>query len=366
MHFLNGLVPTLLVLGVLILIHEWGHFLACRLSGVRVEKFSIGFGPEIFHKQGRQTRYAIGLLPFGGYVKPSGESISEIGAEGMHPYDYLAASVPKRIFIVTAGVGMNYLLSFVLFIAIFVHGRPVPLAQIGGFVEGYPAEKSGLTKGDRILTVAGEPVHSWEELTNRLSQVAAPEVELGVQRGSRVEPLHVPVRIEPAPDLFGKKHSVARLGILPDREAFRIEKLPPLPAVREAFLTEIHLAALTYKALFYLATGRLPFKTVSGPLGIMAMTGMAVKLGWVSLLHLMAVLSISLAVVNLLPIPALDGGHLLFLLIEGIQGHGVSLKFQERATQVGFALLIALMVFVLYNDFVNLQILDRVRTVFNR
>lgn len=365
LNLLNDLIPTVLVLGVLILIHEWGHFIACRLSRVRVEKFSIGFGPEIFHFQGRQTRYVVGLLPFGGFVKPSGESASEIGSEGLRPYDYLAASVLKRMFIVTSGVGMNYILSFVLFIAIFMMGRPVPLAQIGGFMEGYPAERSGLTPGDRVLRVAGRPVDSWENLTRELNQIVTPEVELEVQHETIIKKFRVPVRVESVPDIFGEKHTRARLGIFPDQKAIRIEKLPFFTAVHEAFLTEVHLTALTYKALFYLVTGQLSPKTISGPLGIMAMTGMAAKMGWVSLLHLTAVLSISLAVINLLPVPALDGGHLLFLVIETLRGRQVSIEFQERATQVGFALLIALMVFVLYNDFVNLQVFDRIKTVFS-
>ena len=365
MNFLAGLIPTLLVLGVLILIHEWGHFIACRLSKVRVEKFSIGFGPEIFHFQGKETRYVLSLFPFGGFVKPSGESLSEVGPEGLHPYDYLSASVWKRILIVVAGVAMNYLLGFILFTAVFIMGRPIPLAQIGGFVAGYPAEKSGLLeKGDRILSINGHPVTYWEDLMETLSRISDPELELEISRTGQVEKLHVPVRVEEVQDLLGKKHKMSRLGILPDRSVYQVKKLPPAEAVSEAFFTEIHLTALTYQSLFYLVTGRLSLKTVSGPLGIMVMTGNAVKMGFVYLLHLTALLSVSLAVINLLPLPALDGGHFLFLLIEAARGRQVSLKFQERATQVGFALLMLLTVFVLYNDLVNLQIVDRLKHVF--
>lgn len=364
MNFLYDLIPTLIVLGILILIHEFGHFIACRLSRVKVEKFSIGFGPEIFHYQGPETRYAVSLLPFGGYVKPSGESVSDLGSEGPKPYDYLAASVPKRMFIVVAGVLMNYLLSFFLFILIFLLGRPVPLAQIGGLVEGYPAEKSGILKGDRVFKVQGIEVQTWEELTQNLNRMTGGKVELQVMRQNKMETINIPVRIETVQDIFGEPHQLPRIGILPDREAVRTEKLAPVPAVKEAFLTETHITVMTYKAIFYLITGRLSAKTISGPIGIMAMTGMAAKRGLVSLFNLMAVLSISLAVINLLPVPALDGGHLLFLLIEAIQGRRVSLQFQERATQVGFALLMALMAFVLYNDFVNLEIFERFKTAF--
>ncbi len=362
MNFLFDLIPTLIVLGLLILIHEFGHFLACRLSKVRVEKFSIGFGPEIFHIQGKETRYAISLFPLGGFVKPAGESISEIEGEIPQPGDYLAASVWKRIFIVVAGVLMNYLLSFVLFVTIFLMGRPMPLAQVGGFVEGYPAESSGLAKGDRVLSLNGMPVHSWEDMIEALSQVLSPEAELGIERENKLTVVRVPIKVESVKDVFGKTHQIPRIGILPDRTAFEIERLSFFPAVKEAAITEVHLAAMTYKALFYLAAGRLSLKTISGPIGIMTMTGAAAKMGIVYLLHLMAVLGISLAVINLMPIPALDGGHLVFLLIEAVQRRRVSLEFQERATQVGFGLLMLLMVFVIYNDLVNLNILSKIKS----
>ena len=366
MNFLFDLIPTLIVLGILILVHEWGHFIACRISKVRVEKFSIGFGPELIKIQGKGTRYVISLFPFGGYVKPAGESLSDIEGETPKPHDYLAAPVWKRIFIVTAGVGMNYLLSFVLFVVIFLMGRPVPLAKIGGFVEGYPAEASGMVKGDQILALGNTPVNSWEDLTELLSQTSGPEVELEIERGNKAKKIRIPLRVESVKDVFGQMHQVARLGILPDREAYRTEKLSLLPALREACVTEYHLTAMTYKGIFFLITGRLSLKTVSGPIGIMTMTGAAAKMGVIYLLHLTAILGISLAVINLLPVPALDGGHLFFLLIEGLTRRKVSLQFQERATQAGFALLMILMVLVLYNDILNLQVIERVKQVLSR
>lgn len=366
MSLLTGLLPTLLVLGILILVHEWGHFIACRLTKVRVEKFSIGFGPEVMHFQGKETRYAISLFPLGGFVKPSGESLSEIESGVPRPYDFLAASVGKRIFIVTAGVAMNYLLSFLLFFTIFLAGRPVPLAQIGGFVEGYPAASSGLAKGDRVLAVGRVPVHSWEDLTEELSRGSAPSVDLEIRRGGAIEKLTLPLRVEKMKDIFGEVHSVRRLGIKPDPEAVETEKLSLTFALHEALVTEIHLAAMTYKGLYYLATGRLSLKTISGPIGIMTMTGVAAKMGIIYVLHLTAVLGISLAVINLLPIPALDGGHLVFLLIEAVQRKRVSLEFQERATQIGFAFLMILMVFVLYNDLSNLQLFEHLKIALGR
>lgn len=366
MNLLFSLIPTAIVLGILILVHEFGHFLACRISGVRVEKFSIGFGPKLVSFKGKETEYVISLFPFGGYVKPSGESVSEVEAGQLRPYDYLAAPVWKRIFIVVAGVLMNYLLSFVLFVAIYMIGRPVPLAQIGDFVKDYPAEASGLQKGDRVVAIDGAPVKLWAELTEKLNQVTREEVGLRVIRQEKELTVKVPVRLEPMKDVFGKTHTVPRMGILPDQEAFIVEKLSFSVALKEALVTEVNLAVMTYKGLFYLVTGRLSLKTISGPIGIMAMTGTAAKLGIVYLLHLTAILGISLAVINLLPIPALDGGHLVFLLMEAVRGKQVSLKFQERVTQIGFTFLMILMVLVLYNDIINLQVFDRIKAAFGR
>ena len=153
MSFLTSLGPTIIVLGVLIVIHEFGHFLACRMSGVKVEKFSIGFGPEIFHWQGKETRYAVSLFPLGGFVKPAGETFGELGASGAKKGDYLAAPLLSRIFIVVAGVLMNYFLAYALFVFMFVVGKPVPGTTVGEFVADFPAISSGMQIGDKILSV---------------------------------------------------------------------------------------------------------------------------------------------------------------------------------------------------------------------
>ncbi len=372
MSFLISLIPTLIVLGILILIHEFGHFIACRMTGVRVEKFSIGFGPEVLHWQTKNTRYAISLLPLGGYVKPAGESISEVEGEAPQPGDYLAAPLWARIFIVVAGVIMNYLLAFVLFIAIFMMGRPVPGTTVGGFVEDYPAAESGLEVGDRIHTVGDTEVQTWGELTTALSEAPDGPLQLMVQKPSeeagtvRLTSITVDPKTETVPDLFGEPVKVRRLGITPHPEAALFEKFGFIESVRHAAVMEWQLTWMTHKAIFYLILGKLSPKTLAGPIGIVALTGSAAELGLAYVLQLTATLSVSLAVINLLPIPALDGGHLLFLIIEGIRRKRVSLEVQERASQVGFVLLMGLMVFVIYNDLVNLNFYDQLRSWFSK
>jgi regulator of sigma E protease len=364
--FLLSIIPTLLVLGILILIHELGHFIACRLTKVRVEKFSIGFGPEIFHWQGKETRYVISLFPLGGFVKPAGETVGEGGEAALKPGDFLAASFFSRFFIVVAGVLMNYLLAFALFIFIFLVGRPVPGTTVGGFVEGYPAEASGLQTGDRIVRVNEQPVNTWMEMTDILQSTQEERLELGIERpseGGEVTEISIQVtpKVEEVKDLFGQSFQMRRLGITPHPEAHEFERYGLATSIGKAWDTTLFMTGTTYKAIYYLILGKLSLKTMAGPIGIISLTGSAAKLGLPYLLQLTATLSISLAVINLLPIPALDGGHLLFLVIEGIRRKRLSLELQERLTQVGFVLLMILMVFVLYNDLANLQTFEKIR-----
>lgn len=364
MSFLISLLPTLVVLGLLILIHEFGHFLACRLTKVKVEKFSIGFGPEIFHWQGKETRYVVSLLPLGGFVKPAGESVSELENQGPQPGDYLAAPLWARMMIVVAGVAMNYFLAFVLFAIVFMAGRPVPGTTLGGFVDGYPAIESGLQVGDRIVSVDGHEVSTWNELTTSLEASPGTELSLMVERDGALQAYTVSPKVETVKDVFGQTHILKRLGITPNPEASVFERYGVGTAILRAGETVVHLTVLTHKAIYYLIMGKMSVKTLAGPIGIVALTGSAAQLGLPYVLQLAATLSVSLAVINLLPIPALDGGHLLFLIIEAIRRKRVSLEVQERATQVGFLLLMALMVFVIYNDLVNLDVYNKVMNLF--
>lgn len=366
MNFLFSMIPTLFVLGILIVIHEYGHFLACRLFRIRVEKFSIGFGPEILRWKGKETEYVLSLFPIGGYVKPAGETVSEVDSDkGPQPGDYLAAPLPARIAVVCAGVAMNYVLAIALFFCLFLAGRPVAGTVIGGFVAGYPAETSGLMKNDKVLAVDGVPVQTFEEMTRRFHASASNRlIHLTFERSEEVLELDVAFKEENIQDLFGKEVSVKRLGIQPSPEASLYERYAAVPAFQEAVRTVFHLAGLTYKSIFYLCIGKMSLKTMTGPVGIVAVTGDAARLGWRYVVQLTANLSVSLAVINLLPIPALDGGHLFFLLIEAVRRKKVSLQFQDRAAQAGFALLMVLMVFVVYNDLDSLRVFSWIQQFF--
>ncbi len=366
MNFLFSIIPTLFVLGILIVIHKYGHFLACRMTKVKVEKFSIGFGPEILRWQRGATHYAISLFPLGGFVKPAGESVSEVGSAGPRPGDYLAAPLWARIYIVVAGVLMNYILAFVLFTAVLMIGKPVPGTTIGGLLPDFPALTSGLQKGDKILEINGQKVSNWTEMTKAFDQTPEEEFKLRIERGALAMEISVSPKTMEIKDVFGHVTKARRLGITPEPKDFSIKKLGFFDATRESLETVIFLTVMTHKAIFYMIQGKLSMDTISGPLGIVSMTGVAAKMGIAHVLNLTANLSVSLAVLNLFPIPALDGGHLLFLLIEGIRRKPVSLRIQERMTQVGFALLLMLMVFILYNDLVHFDYVDKVKAMFGK
>lgn len=373
LHFFDlfiSLLPALIVFGILIIAHEWGHFIACRLSGVRVEKFSIGFGPEIFHWQSGGTRFSVSLLPLGGFVSMAGEEASKMGQEGPKPGDYLAAPVLSRIFIVISGVIMNYVLAFFVFWAVFMIGYPVPGAVVGGFVKGYPAETSFLKINDKILKVNQQAVSNWQDVLLRLDQAQDEMIRFDVERPQAGGPpelltIQLKPKIDEGKDVFGQSFRVKRVGMTPNPKVSVQERYAPLPALVHAWEAEVFHTVLTHKAIFYLVTGRLSAKNLMGPIGIIQVSDQAAKAGLVTLLQLLAVLSVSLAVINLLPFPALDGGHLVFLLLEWITRRRISPVVQERITTAGFTLLMVLMVFVLYNDMVNLQILNKIQKAFH-
>ncbi|MCX5657046.1 MAG: RIP metalloprotease RseP [Candidatus Omnitrophica bacterium] len=353
-----SILAFVLVLSILILVHEFGHFIVAKKAGVKVEKFSLGFGPVIFSLKRKDTQYCISLIPVGGYVKMSGDSPSDrlSGEAG----EYLSQPVRKRMMIVSAGPALNYLLAFFVFWLVFLVGNPVITTKVGGIMKDYPAQIADIRPGDRIIKVGEKAVGNWEELTELIRKAKSETLDLVIRREDKVNIVTVYPKKEKIKNIFGKEEEVARIGITPSDEIIKI-KYPFFEAASLALSKLISLTRLTFKAIFRLLIGGMALKeTVSGPLGIFYVTKFAAEMGIVTLLNLLAVLSASLAIFNILPIPVLDGGHILFLLIEKFRGKAVSLKTQERITQIGIAALIALMVFVSYNDLVRFQIFEKI------
>ena len=342
-----SLLIFLLVLGVLILIHEFGHFLAAKKVGVRVEKFSLGFGPKVFSRTKGETTYCLNAMPLGGYVKLAGDNLEEYKGR---PDEYFSKSLRQRAAIIFFGPFLNYVLGFLFFWVILFAGYPTLTNKVGGVVEGFGAKLAGVQAGDRITAIDGKNVEYWEDIQKNIQSKKTSTVKLSILRQNKLLNVDVKIREKSVDDQLGQKRSVGLIGITPFDE---------IVTIRHGFLESFVLAAqktwdltaLTYKALWRMVTGKLSMReTMTGPLGIFFITSKAASLGIIMLLHLVAVLNISLAIFNLLPIPVLDGGHILFLAVEKIRGKALSLKAERVVTNIGLTAISSLAIIATYND----------------
>jgi regulator of sigma E protease len=361
---LLSLIYFLIVLGVLVLIHEFGHFITAKRIGVRVEQFSIGFGPKLWSFKRSETEYLICAIPLGGYVKMAGDEPGE-NIKG-EKWEFLSRSVFDRFKIIFAGPVLNYLLAFLIFSVIFMFGSPTLTNEVGSLLKNYPAEKSGIAVGDKILSIDGKSVKYWEDLTEEIHKRVNGPMKLSVERGGKVFEKDVAPIVRETKDIFGKKTRIALIGIAPSQKIEKV-RYGPVSSFYMGAKKLWQLTYITYKALWSVIIGRLSVKeSMTGPIGIFVITGQAAKMGLIYIMHLMAILSASLAIFNLLPFPVLDGGHIIFLILEKLRGKPLSVKIQEAITNVGIALLILLTVFIFYNDMVKFGVFDKVLRLFKR
>jgi len=345
-------------------VHEFGHFIVAKRTGVRVEKFSIGFGPEIFGITKGETRYLVSLVPLGGYVKLKGETPEE--ALKGEKEEYLSRSVGERARIIFAGPLLNYILAFFIFSFVFMVGSPTLTPMVGKVLPDYPGASAGLRPGDKILEINDTKVDYWEDVTRIVHTNKEAQLKLLIERGDRLIDLEILPKEQEIKTMFGSKKRIGLIGIMPKDEIvyvkYSLGKSLYMGAKKLFTLTYI-----TYRALWATITGAIPFKeSITGPVGIFYITGEAAKLGFVYLLQFMAILSASLAIFNLLPLPILDGGHLLFLGIEKLRRRPLSYKVQEGITQAGLFLLIFLALFVFYNDFLRFGIFEKLCGLWRR
>lgn len=339
---------ALIGLGVLIVIHEFGHFLLAKWSGVGVLTFSVGFGPKLWVRKKGDTEYALSAFPLGGYVKMVGEDPDEEVQQADIKRSFAHKGLLKRIAIVAAGPGFNLLLAvFLLMIVFLFEGVPVLSTQVGRVDPGSPAELAGIKRGDRVVALNGQGVSRWEELSKGIKESQGKALTVRIQRESKDLAITVqPIKKE-GRNIFGEKREEWMIGI--GSQVF-VEKGKPALAVVKAFEQTYDYAKITLLALYKMIKGEVSPRNLGGPILIAQMAGQQAQEGLGSFLAFVAVLSINLGVLNLLPIPVLDGGHLLFFLVEAIIGRPVAVKHREMAQQVGIFLLMLLMIYAFYND----------------
>ena len=344
------LLSFVVVLGVLIFFHEFGHFLIARLFGVGVEKFSLGFGPRLIGKKIGRTDYRISAIPLGGYVKMVGEEPdAEVEPEDI-PFSFTHKPVAKRMCIVAAGPLFNILLAVIIFFVIFlVSGTMILKPSVGTVREGSPALAAGIEAGDLITSIDSVPVSSWDDMTRIIGDSKGKTLKITVLRSDSEKVFHITPQLVPAKNIFGEDIERFIIGISASGDAFT-KDLNPFQALSESLIQTYKITELMVIIIGKLVTGDISTDTIGGPIMIAKMAGDQARSGIENLIFFIALISVNLAIINLLPIPILDGGHLLFFSIEAVKGNPVSLKVREVAQQIGLFIILLLVVLVFYND----------------
>jgi regulator of sigma E protease len=377
----------LLVLGLVIFVHELGHFLAAKWTGVYAPRFSLGFGPALWKKRRGETEYVIAALPLGGYVRMASredETMAMIEggkpeAEGQAPHDASPGDRPDdwdenamvpfgpkpvpanrwfeskplwaRVVIMLAGVTMNVVLTLVVSTGVFAYyGRAYVPAVVDSLVADMPAQKAGLMPGDSIARINGTPIRAWSEMLTTISSSAGKELTLGIVRGGTPMNLSmIPVEAKGADPATGKPITVGRIGAYP-KDRMERDKLGVVSACVAGWNATWAMAGSVVGVVGGLVRGSISVKNLGGPVAIARTSVAAARTGLESLWALIAFLSINLAILNLLPIPILDGGQVLMTLVEAAKGSPFSPRVREYVMRIGLAAIVALFAVVMFND----------------
>jgi regulator of sigma E protease len=348
-----NIASVIVLLGVLIFVHELGHFLLAKSLGVGVQKFSLGFGPKLIGRKVGETEYMISLVPLGGYVKLLGESETDDVLPQDEKRSFVKQHVLRKIAIVIAGPLFNFLFAILAFAVIFMVGVPSLTTEIGSVQSGSPAEVAGLHAGDTVVSIDGKDVTRWGDLAEIITKSEGRELVLKLNREGAAQDVRVKPEIIKGKNIFGEDVDGYKIGVGASKNTF-IERQNPVKATWSGIEQTWAITELTLVSVVKMVQGVVSPDSLGGPILIAQMAGANVKKGIMNFVFFMALLSINLAVLNLFPIPVLDGGHLLFFLIELVTGKEVNIKWRERAQQVGFFILVMLMIFVFYNDIMRI------------
>ena len=356
-------VPFLFVLTIVVFFHELGHFLVARWCGVRVLTFSIGFGPELLGFNDRHgTRWKLSAIPLGGYVKffgdenaasvPDSETISQMSEEERRE-SFFFKPVPQRAAIVAAGPIANFLLAIVIFAGVFTfYGKQATPARVETVQPSSAAQAAGFKPADLIVSINGKKIETFTDMQRVVSASAGEALDIEVDRGGARLRLKATPALTELKDNFGNVHRIGVLGITGAREP--PVRVDPLTAVKLGVEETWFVVERTLSYIGGVVTGRESADQLGGPIRIAQVSGQVATAGFVALIHLAAVLSISIGLLNLFPIPLLDGGHLLFYAIEAVRGRPLSDRAQEVGFRIGLAIVLLLMIFATFNDILHL------------
>ncbi len=357
---MNTIISFAIVLGLLIFVHEFGHFIWAKFFGVKVLKFSLGFGPKLISRQFGETEYLISAFPLGGYVKMFGENPGELAEERLSPGElkrsFATRPVWQRFIIVAGGPVFNLIFAMLLFfIIVLVAGMPQPLdtTTIGGVGQDTPAAEAGLQEGDTILAIDGSETKHWEDVSLLIKNSEGREVILTLQRQGQTLEIAVTPRMETMRNIFGEEVGERYMVGIARSEEVIYEKVGFIKSLQAGISQTWSWMYLTVMGLVKIIQKVVPASELGGPILIAKIAGERMEAGWINFLYFMGVLSVNLGILNLLPIPILDGGHLVFFSVEAILRKPLNLRTMEILQQVGLVLLGTLMIFVFYNDLVR-------------
>jgi len=368
------IIPFAAVISVVVFVHEFGHYLVARLCGVKILSFSIGFGPKLFwwtDKQG--TMWQVALFPLGGYVKmfgdadpastPDDEVLRNI-SEDEKKQTFFFKNVWQRIAIVSAGPAFNYLFAvIVLAFSFAIIGRPYAPPVISTIVEESVAEKAGLLVGDRIISIDGRSMKTFDDVRRTIALNSGTEVTMNLERAGEIVSVALTPEIAMQPNRFGGENKMGRIGIM--SQEMDIQKMSPVAAIANSFTEVIKITSDTFTALGQMISGSRGTEEIGGPIRIAEMSGKIAQNGVWAMLWFMALISVNLGLINLFPIPLLDGGHLLYYIAEAIRGKPLNEKIQQAGFAVGIAMVASLMIFATWNDLVQLKVVSSISNLFS-
>ncbi len=365
--FLYTVAVFAVVIGILVFVHEYGHYKMARIFGIKVDIFAVGFGREVFGWTDRNgTRWKLGWLPLGGYAKfagdmnaasqPDPEMDAKAGADRSELFHY--RPIWQKFLVVLAGPTINFLFAITIFAIFFMtYGHQITPPIASQVVAGTPAAEAGLQSGDRIVSIGGQSVIRFEDVMRIISINPGTTVEVVVERDDRLFAKQVTPKIVAEVDRFGNEYKRGMLGVGSDQRA--VVHHGPIGAVKWAAIETWGIVRMMWDTVVQIVTGRRAVEDLGGPIKIAQFSGQSASMGLPALVSFIALISINLGFINLLPIPMLDGGHLFLYALEGVRRKPLNPKVQEWAFMSGFALLMSLMLFLTWNDLQSVGLLDQ-------